>query len=301
MPRPGFVLEVDEQTPPILTIGGTDVRLAPYGLGTTVIYPADADPSSDPITLLASALDAPLDSESLRERLANCQALTIVFGDGSLPNPPMKFDVRKDIIEHVLELAAQAGVDDVALVGATGLHRSLTEVEFVRLLGDRVVRSFAPDGLLRNHDVDDEAALGSLGSVEGHEVKVNQRLLDSDLIINIVVRCGAEPARQRQLVNGITDAATIDYVNGWAGRAAPQRWADVADLLTSKLPIFSIEAVLGEPLYDPPLRFLSRREWEWNLADQLSWLGVRQVLARAPKQAANRLFGGVRADYAVLT
>ena len=44
MPRPGFVLEVDERTPPLLVNEGEGYRMQRFPLGTKVIYPPDALP-----------------------------------------------------------------------------------------------------------------------------------------------------------------------------------------------------------------------------------------------------------------
>ena len=42
--------------------------------------------------------------------------LTIAFDDISLPLPPMVTpDIRQRVIEHVIDLAARAGVDDVEI------------------------------------------------------------------------------------------------------------------------------------------------------------------------------------------
>ena len=47
--------------------------------------------------------------------------LTIAFDDLSLPLPPMRRpDNRQRVIEAVLEMAAEAGVDDVVLIAALG-------------------------------------------------------------------------------------------------------------------------------------------------------------------------------------
>ena len=44
MPRPGFVLEVDERTPPLLVNEGEGFRMQSFPLGTSVVYPPDALP-----------------------------------------------------------------------------------------------------------------------------------------------------------------------------------------------------------------------------------------------------------------
>ena len=44
MTRPGFVLEVDERTPPLLVHQGEGFRLERFPLGTRVLYPPEATP-----------------------------------------------------------------------------------------------------------------------------------------------------------------------------------------------------------------------------------------------------------------
>jgi hypothetical protein len=44
MARPGFVLEVDERTPPLLVHQGEGFRLQKFPLGSRVIYPPDSLP-----------------------------------------------------------------------------------------------------------------------------------------------------------------------------------------------------------------------------------------------------------------
>ena len=44
MARPGFVLEVDERTPPLLVHQGEGFRLQKFPMGTRVIYPPDSLP-----------------------------------------------------------------------------------------------------------------------------------------------------------------------------------------------------------------------------------------------------------------
>ena len=67
MPRPGFVLEVDDKTPALLTMAGAAVRLQSFAAGTRVAYPADAVPSSNPVALIDAALDSPVEGGSLGE------------------------------------------------------------------------------------------------------------------------------------------------------------------------------------------------------------------------------------------
>src|SRR5207248_436193 len=149
MTRPGLVLEVDERTPPLLVHEGESFRLQKFPLGTQVLYPPDSLPGiPDVNAAIRRALMEPLGSDPLPELLTPGMRLTIAFDDISLPLPPMQTpDIRGRVIEHVLEMAARAGVDDVKLVVANSLHRRMTPAEIQRAVGERVFRSFWPDGL----------------------------------------------------------------------------------------------------------------------------------------------------------
>ncbi|HET6687223.1 MAG TPA: lactate racemase domain-containing protein, partial [Jiangellaceae bacterium] len=146
MSRPGFVLQVDERTPPLLVHQGEGFRLERLPLGSSVVYPPDSLPAVRNVdAAIAQALREPVGLEPLSELLHAGMRLTIVFDDISLPLPPMQTpDIRQRVIEQVLELAASKGVDDVELIAANSLHRRMTPAELRRIVGDRVFRSFFP-------------------------------------------------------------------------------------------------------------------------------------------------------------
>ncbi len=82
--------------------------------------------------------------------------LTIAFDDISLRLPKMRRpDIRQRVIEAVLDLAAEAGVDDVHLICALALHRRMTEAELRHAVGDRGLRRVRTRGLLYQHDAED--------------------------------------------------------------------------------------------------------------------------------------------------
>ena len=138
--RPGFVLEVDRSTPPTLFHHGEGFRLERLPAGSRVIYPSEAlDPLKDPDAAIRNALLHPVDQDPLPSLLHPGMKLTIAFDDVSLPLPKMRRpDVRQRVIEAVLDMAAEAGVDDVHLIAALALHRRMTEAELRHAVGDRV-------------------------------------------------------------------------------------------------------------------------------------------------------------------
>ncbi len=84
MPRPGFVLDVDRSTPPILFHHGEGFRLEKLPAGRSrVIYPAEPiEALKNPDGAIRDALDNPIgDSEPLRALLKPGMKLTIAFDD----------------------------------------------------------------------------------------------------------------------------------------------------------------------------------------------------------------------------
>ena len=128
MSRPGFVLEVDDRTPPLVVHEGEGFRLENFPLGTRAIYPPESLPAIDDVDgAIREALLHPVDQDPLPALLRPGMRLTIAFDDLSIPLPPMRApDIRQRIIEQVLTMAAEAGVDDVELIAANALHRRMT-------------------------------------------------------------------------------------------------------------------------------------------------------------------------------
>src|SRR4029450_12058983 len=148
MGRPGFVLEVDDRTPPLLVPDGDRFRLENLPLGTRVTHPAESLARVPELAeAINAALEAPLQSEPLSALLEPDTRLTIAFDDIGTPTPRMRRpDIRGKVIEAVLARAAAAGVDDVALVSANGLNRRMSSEELQYIVGERVFRSFYADG-----------------------------------------------------------------------------------------------------------------------------------------------------------
>ncbi len=178
-PRPGLVLEVDRSTPPILFHRGEGFSLEHLPPGRSrILYPAEPlNPLPDPDGAIRDALLNPMDEDPLPSKLFKGMKLTIVFDDISLPLPQMRRpDIRQRIIEQVLDMAAEANVDDVHIIAALALHRRMTEDELRHAVGDRVYDAFAPSGLLYNMDAEDPDEMVMLGETsEGEEVQMVRR------------------------------------------------------------------------------------------------------------------------------
>jgi nickel-dependent lactate racemase len=216
MARPGFVLDVDRSTPPILTWHGEGFRLErlPAGRSRVIYAPEPIDALEDPDGAIREALLHPMgDSKPLPELLFAGMRLTIAFDDISLPLPPMRRpDNRQRVMEAVLDMAASAGVDDVVLICALALHRRMTEAELRHAVGDRVYDAFAPDGRLLQHDAEDPEGLVHLGLTDqGEDVEINKRAAESDLLVYVNINLVAMDGGHKSVATGLASYRSLRH------------------------------------------------------------------------------------------
>ena len=94
-------------------------------------------------------------------------------------------DIRETILDIVLEMLADHGVDDIHIIIATSLHRRMHDWEVRRMVGDKVYNAYWPDKLY-NHDACDPDGMVTLGkTTHGEVVETNKRAADSDLVIYV--------------------------------------------------------------------------------------------------------------------
>ncbi|MFC5177244.1 lactate racemase domain-containing protein [Nocardioides taihuensis] len=312
MSRPGFVLEVDDRTPPLIVHEGQGFRLENFPLGTRVVYPPESLPTvPDVDEAIRDALLHPVDSEPLPALLRAGMRLTIAFDDLSLPLPTMrKPDIRQRIIEQVLTMAADAGVDDVELVAANALHRRMTPAELKHIVGERVFRSFFPQGLLTNHDAEDHDNLLHIGMTEkGEDVEINRRAAESDLLVYVNVNLVAMDGGHKSVPIGLASYKSLRHHHNAKTMVRSHSFMDhtkshlhhsawrMGRMLKDHLRIFQIETTLDQEVFPSPYEFLMKREWEWSLRDQATMLAMKRGLAVAPDRLRHKLFHDLRAPY----
>ncbi len=319
MPRPGFVLEVDRSTPPILFHRGEGFRLEQLPAGRSrVLYPGEPlDALDHPDAAIRRALEEPLgDSPPLRALLQPGMRLTICFDDISLPLPPMRRpDVRQRVIEAVLDLAAAAGVDDVHLIAALALHRRMTEAELRHAVGDRVYDAFAPHGLLYNHDAEDPDNLAFLGTTDqGEEVEINKRAAESDLIVYVNINLVSMDGGWKSTATGLAsyrslrhhhNVRTMQHSKSFMDRHRSElhssNWRMGEVLRKAGVKVFQIETTLNNDTFGTsgPLSVLQKREWEWTARDRATFIAMKAGLDRMPVKARRKIFNGWLAPYGI--
>lgn len=310
MPRPGFVLDVDRSTPPILFHHGEGFRLEKLPPGRSrVVYPAEPlEPLEHPDAAIRHALANPVgDSKPLAALLKPGMKLTIAFDDISLPLPPMRRpDIRQRVIEAVLDLAAAAGVDDVELIAALALHRRMTEDELRHAVGDRVYDAFAPHGLLYNHDAEDPDNLTLVGTTDrGEEVEINRRAAESDLIVYVNINLVSMDGGWKSTATGLASYRSIrhhhnvqtmrhsrSFMDRHNSALHSANWRMGKVLRDSGVNIFQIETTLNNDVFGQtgPMSVLQKREWEWNARDRATFLAMQKGLDKMSNRMRRKIF-----------
>jgi hypothetical protein len=313
MSRPGFVLEVDERTPPLVFHHGEGFRLERLPLGSRVVYPPESLPGiKDVDAAIDRALDHPEGCEPLSALLKRGMRLTIAFDDISLPLPQMKTpDIRGRIIEHVLERAARAGVDDVELIVATALHRRMTAAEIKRTVGERVYRSFWPKALY-NFDAEDSANLTHVGVTDqGEDVEISKRAMESDLLVYVNINLVAMDGGHKSVPVGLASYKSLKHHHNVHTMMHSRSYMDppssalhssatrMGRLLAQHLKIFTIETTLNNDTFGGAFEFLQKREWEWSARDQAAFLAAKTATDRAPVHLKRSIFHKIYSPYGI--
>ena len=314
--RPGFVLEVDKSTPPTLFWSGEGFGLETLPEGSRVIYaPEPMKAIEDPYRAIRHALLHPEgDRDPLPALLRPGMKLSICFDDVSLPLPPMEApDIRQMVIETVLDMAAEAGVDDVELIAALALHRRMTEEELRHALGDRVYDAFAPHGLLTQHDAEDPDNLLFIGETDqGEEVEINKRAATSDLLVYVNINLVSMDGGHKSVATGLASYRSLrhhhnpqtmrhskSFMDQPASELHSANWRMGRLIAESGVKIFQIETTLNNDTFPSNFSFLQKREWEWSLRDRASYAATSKALSMAPPRLSRQIFHSIRSPHAL--
>jgi len=316
MARPGFVLEVDRSTPPILFWRGENFSLEKLPAGRSrVIYPPEPlSPIEDIDGAIRDALLNPHDQDPLPALLRPGMKLTIAFDDVSLPLPKMRTpDNRQRIIEAVLDLAADAGVDDVHIIAALGLHRRMHDYELCHALGDRVYDAFHPRGTLYQNDAEDHDNLTVIGATpEGEVLEISKRAADSDLIVYVNINSVAMDGGWKSITTGLASYRSLSFHHN---PETLQNTRSLMDRHKSELhksvwrlgkvmrdcgpTVFQIESTLNTDMFPSPFDFVNKREWEWKAKDRATFVATTKSLSHTPLRMARKIFHSIEGPHAM--
>ena len=314
MPRPGFVLDVDRSTPPILFWRGENYSLEKLPADRSrVIYAPEPEAAIDDIdSAIRHALLNPIEMDPLPTLLFPGMKLTIAFDDISLPLPKMtRPDIRQRVIEAVLDLAADAGVDDVHIIAALALHRRMTEDELRHMLGDRVYDAFAPRGMLYQHDAEDQDNLALLGETpHGEEVEINKRAAESDLLVYVNINLVAMDGGWKSTATGLSSYRSLrhhhnthtmensrSFMDQHKSELHKSNWR-MGEIMKKHGPkIFQIETTVNNDTFPSAFDFLGKRESEWNARDRAKFVASSAALNRTPARMRRNIFQSIEAPH----
>src|ERR1700724_989974 len=288
MGRPGAVIEVDRNTPPVLFHFGEGVRLDKLPLGSRMVYPPE------PL--------APIAHRVLKR--------TIAVHDLSLPLPPMAApDVRQLGMEEAIDRAAEARVQDIHLIAALGLHRWMTPDESRHIVGDRIFSTCWPDRLYQHDGEDPEANVYIGKTAEGEEVTLHKRAAESDLVVYVNLTLVPMDGGHKSMSTGLatyrgirahhnvkTLMASRSYMNP-PNSALHHSCIRQGQLIEDAVRVFHIETSVNNHAFPAVANFLQKRETDWTTSDQASFYAMKQATDLAPPDMKRAIFHSMLAPY----
>ena len=281
-------------------------------VNTRVIYPKPSLPAlPDRRAAIQQALDNPLGQPALRDQLKAGMKVTIAFDDISLPLPSMtRPDIRQDVIELVVAACDEAGVTDIDLMVAICLHRKLTPAEIRHMVGDAVFNRFYPAGRLRNYDAEDTEANTHLGETEeGEEVEISTRAVESDLLVYVNINLVAMDGGHKSIPIGLGTYRSVRHHHNAHMLLHDSSYMDVdrshfhrscermGAIVEKKVRCFHIETTVNNDLYPWHLKFLAKRERNWNPLDRLSSSVMSTAMDILPTSMRRKLYQSNLAPY----
>lgn len=309
-----LVVTIDKDSAPRIFHHGEDFLLEDLPVGTRVIYPPPPMKGLENVdAAIRYAINHPLEKDPLHAMLEPGMKVTIAIDDISLPLPQMKTpDVRQRMLEIVLQMLADYGVDDVHVVIALGVHRRMTEAEIKRTVGSRVFRELWPERLY-HHDAEDPEGVTELGTTpEGYYVGLNRRAVESDLIVYLNLNFVPMNGGHKSVGVGLCDYKTLRNHHNPSVLRKTETYMEpkhsymhgiydsIGRFINSKLNVFHIETAVNNRMYDSQLDFLARNEDHFTDLDWLKFDALRFSLRNLPRTAKNKLMMIFPAPYDVI-
>jgi nickel-dependent lactate racemase len=269
-------------------------------------------PLEDPVEATRSAIESPLGSDRIRDRVRPGSRVTIAFPD-RVKGGTHATAHRRVAIPLLLDELERGGVrmSDVRLVNAIGLHRKNSMDEMAELLGEQVVRRVGPERIV-NHDAEDPEGMVTLEpSGHGDAVEVNRCVVESDLTI-LVGHAAGNPyggfsGGSKMPATGLTGWRSIrchhtpasmtrpDFAPPTTGSYFRSQLAAIRQRIESAMPqpFFTVDAVL-----DSQSRQLRVRAGAIGAVEEASWgVATERTEVRIPGPPADVLVIGMPRDF----
>jgi len=304
----------EKRSPPRMLFSDTEILLEEIPAGTRVIFP------NPPIEELANwraairwAINHPEGCDPLHAQLRPGMKVVIAIDDISLPLPPMRTpDVRQIMLEIVLPLLADSGVDDVQLLIANALHRRMTAAEMERMVGSKIFNAYYPDRYT-NHDAEEPGGIVVLGETDLKEtVRISRRAAEADLVIYLNVNFVPMDGGHKSVGTGLTDylglrahhnPRSIRHSKSYMEPKHSELHSSVdriGRIIDQHVNVFHIETALNNKMFDGPMAFLGKREEDFTDLDRVALAGLRWTLGKAPRALRQQIFQRVPAAYGLI-
>jgi nickel-dependent lactate racemase len=308
------IVITEKKSPPRVIFSGEDFLLEDLPVDSRVIYPKPPlAPVPNVKAAIRWALNHPEDMDPLHALLRPGMKVTIALDDISLPLPPMRTpDIRQQILEIVLELLADSGVDDIHLIIATSLHRRMTPDEMKRMTGQAIFDAYYPDRYY-NHDAEDpEGMVEFERTAENEVVAVNRRAAESDLTIYVNINLVPMDGGHKSVGVGLCNYASLRAHHNPQTIRASNSYMDpkasalntsverIGRVVDQNMKVFHIETALNNRMFDGQMDFLMKKEEDFTEFDRMKLSGMRYALSKLPAAAKRKVFQQVPAAYEVI-
>lgn len=140
-----------------------------------IILPSSVQAASNPISVVRSALDSPVDGILLTSFIG-AKSAAIAISDKTRPVP------HQYLLPPLLDKLIGIGLapENIKLIIASGIHEQMTPDQFSKILPDEIVWSYT----IISHNADDERNLVYQGdTIRGTPIYINNDFVESDLRI----------------------------------------------------------------------------------------------------------------------
>lgn len=307
---------IDDKSGPRWCFFGPRFRELQLPRGTRVIHPnPPMEPLGNPRAAIKYALNHPEGTDPLFAQLRPGMKLTIAIDDLSMPLPPMvKPDIRQLVLEEILALCADYGVDDIHLIIAVCLHRHMTGPEIRDMVGRKIYNEYYPDRLY-NHDAEDPDGIVEIGTTsKGEVVRLNKRAVESDLLIYVNLTLVPMNGGHKSVSVGLCDYKTVgqnhnthtlhrckSYMDPRPEKSAlSASFHRMGEVINQKLNVFHIETTINNRMFGGQLAFLNKPETKWSEFDRAKFQASAAMLERLPETARRKVFEQIRAPYGLI-
>ena len=308
------VVYQDTSSPKRVFHFGEDFREEELPIGTRVVLPPPPlDGLNNVPAAIRHALNHPEGCDPLFAMLKPGMKVTIALDDISLPLPKMVLpDVRQTMLDIVLQLLADHGVDDIHIIVALAVHRRMTEAELRRMVGDRIYNQYAPNRLY-NHDAEDPDGMTELGVTDhGEVVEINRRAAESDLVIYLNINLVPMDGGHKSVAVGLCGYRSLnahhtpEAIRKSDSYMDPKRSAmhesvnRMGKMVNEKVNVFTVETVLNNRMYGPALDFLAKPEEDWTALDRSKFQAAKWALQKMPRPVKRAIMHATPAPYDVI-